>query len=754
VNAAPQGPHRLPRWRHGTLVGFIGFVLVIALAGVAYVQSRQFQLLNLTVQYQDDYFTLSLYQLETEYLRLRTTWKESLDERRPLDRDALQLRYDIFVSRVGLMETERAVRVMLDRQDFDETMRGLRSFVRRADLLLGERPAAPLSREALQVLEPELEALNMPIHTMSLEASHHVAQQVTQRNIAVRQHNQVAMWLTLLLSVTALVFAVITVRQMRQLDARRLGLEALAASLREARREAEAASRAKSEFLANMSHEIRTPFQGLLGMLSLLRDTGLAPRQLDMLRTATESADHLLVILNDILDMSKLESGTMTLVADDVDLPRLVRDVEALMRPQAMSKGLALRIELDPSLPDRVRADPTRVKQVLFNLTSNAIKFSDAGSVTLRAKLAMAATPAGDDAAAGAPPASPHVEFTVADTGVGMDDGTLARLFQRFTQGDSTRSRRHGGAGLGLEISRNLARLMGGDIRVTSTPGAGSTFVFSMPLVPASSVRAAAPKSLLLPAAPSQRLQVLVAEDHAVNRKYLAALLDRLEHDATFVDNGREALLAASARAFDIVLMDLHMPVMDGAEAAQAIRSLVGPEGRVPIVALTADVFPETRARCLAAGMNDFLSKPVGVHELGALFARMFGMRGAAPAAEPGPSAADDDLFDRTVLVGVRALMSHDRFVSLLGTFFADASQASSRMHEALRRGALDEARHAAHGARGAALNLGFKAIAEVAQHIHRGSPALAEHVARFDELLARTQAACAREGLLDVAAA
>jgi signal transduction histidine kinase/CheY-like chemotaxis protein len=740
--AAPRVWPGQPRRRLGPLIGAILAVLVLALAGVGYAQYRQLQLLNLTVQYQDDYFTLSLYQLETEYLRLRAAWEEAQDDRRALDRDTLQLRYDIFVSRVGLLETERAARVMVDREDFDSTMKRLRAFVQRADTYFGERPRQTLSRDALHELETELEALNTPIHTMSLDASHHVAQQVAQRNIAVRQHNQAAIALTMLLSVTTLVFALITIRQMRQLDARRRGLEALAASLREARREAEAASRTKSEFLANMSHEIRTPFQGLLGMLSLLRDTELAPRQLDMLRTATESADHLLVILNDILDMSKLESGTMTLSPDDVDLSRLVRDVEALMRPQAMAKGLALRVEVDPALPAHARADPTRVKQVLFNLTSNAIKFSDAGSVTLRARLE------------GVPPGERHVEFSVVDTGVGMDESTLARLFQRFTQGDSTRSRRHGGAGLGLEISRNLARLMGGDIRVTSTPGAGSTFVFSLPLHDAEAEAASAVVPAPGPAAPAHRLQVLVAEDHAVNRKYLAALLDRLEHDATFVDNGRQAVQAAAERRFDIVLMDLHMPVMDGAEAAQAIRKLAGPPGQVPIVALTADVFPETRARCMAAGMNDFLSKPVGVHELGALFARMFGMRDMSVHGG-SPAQADDDLFDRGVLVGVRALMPHDRFEALLSTFFADAGELSARMHDAMRRGDVEVARQAAHGARGAALNLGLKALAETAQQIHRGPlPALPEQVQRFDELLARTQAACAREGLLAAAAA
>ena len=600
-DAAPA--HRLgwPFWATGAL-------LVLVLAAVAYVQSRQHQLLNLTDQYEEDYLQISLGQIETEYLRLREVWHDAA-QATPVPDDALRMRYDIFVSRVDLLGSATAERLLRDRPEYRDTEQLLRGFVRDADALLGPQPVRALDAEALRALQPALDALDEPIHTLTLESSHQASAQVALRNQTVRRHNQVALGLTALLSVTTLGFGLVAMGQMRQLDGRRQRLLALARDLREARRAAEAASEAKSTFLANMSHEIRTPFHGLLGMLSLLRDTPLDERQRAQLKTATESADHLLAILNDVLDLSKLEAGTLQLSPEPVELQRLVDDVEALMRPQVIGKGLAMHVAVDSALPPRVMVDATRVKQVLFNLLSNAIKFSDRGSVMLEVQRGDA-----------------RIEFIVTDTGIGIDEATLTRLFERFTQGDASRSRRHFGAGLGLEISRNLARLMGGDITVRSTPGQGSRFQFELPLVeapapPVAAARAAEP-------APARPLRVLAAEDHPVNRLYLAALLERLGHDALFVENGVQAVrtareLVERGERVDLVLMDLHMPELDGVEATRRIRALGGAMAAVPIMALTADVFPETRERCLAAGMTGFLAKPVDPNALSAAMAKV-----------------------------------------------------------------------------------------------------------------------------------
>jgi signal transduction histidine kinase/DNA-binding response OmpR family regulator len=741
-----------------SLFGVIGGVLALALLAVAAVQMRQNTLLNLTVIYQDDYVVLSLYQVETEYLRLREQWLRARTQGDDFDHAALQLRYDIWVSRVGLLHSERAMRLMLGSADYETPLVQINRFIQNADAMLGSTPTLPFDRGGLAALQAELDALSEPIHSMSLSAAHHVAAQITARNMAVRQHNQVGLLLTLFLSVLTLAFGLMAMRQMRQSGERQRSLIDLTGHLREARRQAESASDAKSVFLANMSHEIRTPFHGLLGMLSLLRDTGLNARQVDYLRTATESADHLLTILNDILDMSLLESGRMSLSEAPVSLRELLREVEALMRPLAQVKSLALHIDIDPGVPERAMADRTRVKQVLFNLLNNAVKFSDRGVVVLELRCVQ------DEAGVA------QLDFVVTDTGIGMNDETLARLFQRFSQGDESRARRHGGAGLGLEISRSLARLMGGDVTASSVSGEGSTFRLRIPAHPVHDALPVAASAALpaieIPGAARAPLRVLVAEDHPVNRQYMAALLEGMGHHTFFAGNGLEAVQAVREQAFDIVLMDLHMPLLDGVGATLSIRALPSSvQAAVPIIALTADAFAQTRERCLMAGMNDFLTKPVSPEKLSATLRRLFGAQGQSEAAAAAPSVARDassaradalaPLLDRAALDGALRVMPRDRLVALLASFFEQGPEMVQRLRVALRDGQVLDLRVNAHAARGAALNFGLAALAQTAQALHEGATHVPAHeiarlVQRFEDQVARSREACEAAGLLE----
>ncbi len=748
--AAPGRPARLS-W-----LGLVGLGLMVALLAAALVQARQFSLLRQALKSGSEYSVLTIYQAETEYLRLREQWHRAADERVPLDLPELRLRYEIWVSRVDTLHAERPRRLIRDQVGHRQTLEQVDAFIVTADRALGRQPELPVTREFLIPLGPALDALGVPMHDMSLGAGRHVAQEMTERAQTVRTQNLLGLGLTMFLSVLTLAFAAIALRQVRQLRGRRLVLEDLAANLREARHGAEAASAAKSAFLANMSHEIRTPFHGLMGMLSLLRETGLTPRQVDYLRTATESADHLLALLNDILDMSQLESGRMTLAPAPLEIRSLLRDVEALMRPQANAKSLALHIDADPAVPERIMADATRLKQILFNLLSNAIKFSDHGAVVLDVR-----GMAGADG-------RPQLEFVATDTGIGMDEATLARLFNRFMQGDNSRSRRYGGTGLGLEISRNLARLMGGDITVRSKPGEGSRFTLHLPAQPLDDAQAgplAAPRD---GAALAHRLHVLVAEDHPVNRQYIAALLEDMGHEAFFTANGQEAVEAASARRFDVVLMDLHMPVLDGVGATRAIRALPDPAlSTVPIVALTADAFDEARERCLLAGMNDFLTKPVSPDKLSTTLRRLFGAEvGVAPAsvppaspmALPALSAAAALLDEAAIAMSLQAMPAH-RLGTMIATFLDQAPETVERLRSAVRDAQPLELRINAHAAKGAALNLGLAGLAATAQALQEGAAHLPAHeIARlvqlYEEQVPRTREAARRYGLLGPAVA
>jgi signal transduction histidine kinase/CheY-like chemotaxis protein/HPt (histidine-containing phosphotransfer) domain-containing protein len=493
------------------------------------------------------------------------------------------------------------------------------------------------------------------------------------------------------------------------------------------RKETLASGEAKSRFLATMSHELRTPMNAILGFADLLKSYTLDQQQIAYVEIIRRSGQDLLRVLNDILDFSKIDAGFLTLERTPYNPASLARDIVMLFAKTARDRETSLFVSSDPDVPEWIEGDVTRIRQVLSNLIGNACKFTEDGRIDVRVS----------------PGPDGMIEFAVMDSGIGMTSEQLRRIFQPFVQADETTTRRFGGTGLGLAISKRLVEAMGGSVRVTSMPGEGSVFLVRIPAT-VCQPPAYADEAELDEAATRETRRVLLAEDNAINRMLVERILEQDGHEIVSVPDGRLALMEVAEMGlrsednpmgYDLVLMDMHMPEIDGPEATRAIRALGGPASTIPIIGLSADAMSEQMDQHMASGLDGYLTKPLDQAKLRAMVSRT--RVHAAPAAQaavvPFPAPPIDDgpidhgLIDESQIEEIRDVVGEEMLSELLVAFCRDVRTEFDRVMEACASTDRSVLGAAAHTLRGLAGNLGAARVSELA--------ALLEDAAKSDDI-------------------